>query len=523
VSDALVALLAANELDARGEADGLRDFELFPHQEQFVASTKPETWIFGGNRTGKSEANAYVGASFLRFGRQDPRPAFFGQGNYILDRAVRVWGISLTYDMGRNILQPKMFRNGAGIDLRSPFIPDSEIASWNITNQTLRLRNGSIAIFKSCDGGRDIFQGADIDLALFDEVPDHNVYDEVTMRVGANRRLLIRGAATILPPPGEPGGVSWMFERKVQPWLRGGGNDASPMLDIFTAGIYDNPLIPEEELRRMEERFTPGSQEYLIRMKGMLLPSIGGAPVYGPYNEDFHTVPALAPVVDGHPRPVVSPMHPLCLSVDFNPIGGSWIVGQYINGVYRVIDEITLERSDIGPMTYAFRERFPTHAAELWIFGDATGRSLGTQTGVSSYHLIAQYLGNYPVPIRYMLPESNPRVQDRVDATNLQLRAPDGRRRVEIAPHCEQLKADLKTTKWKVNGKIDKGAGRQSNAADCLGYWISYESPVRTWSPGTRQAVRTIKSPGMYGALSFPATKYIRPIRQGKRWVSQVR
>lgn len=504
---------AASILVDRRSKDGLAqmlygDPGPFPHQVKLWASTKAEIWLFGANRSGKTEGTAMLGASALRFGNPDPRPSYCAGGSVVVyDRAIRLWGISLTNDMSRNILQAKMFNNGAGLGGRHPLIPDSEIASWNITNQTLRLKNGSIALYKTCEGGRDTFMGADIDIALFDEVPDEDVYKEVTMRVGGGRRLLIRGAATILPPPGIPGGVSWMFGAKVAPWLELGStnderNKKSPNLDIITASIYDNPTILPEEISRMEAQYPPGSEEYLIRMKGDLRPTIGGALVYGAsFRRSYHVNIALAPTIEGRPTPQVNPYLPLCLSADFNPANGVWLVGQRINGVFKVLDEIALERSDIASMCAEFRNRYPAHAAELWLYGDATGRRHEAQTGESSFHLILQYLSGYPVPIVLKLPEANPLVKDRVDSLNLQLRPPTGMRLVEVAPHLEHLIGDLENTKWRPNGKIDKRGLFQSNAGDCLGYWVYFEAPtVRfNYSGGS---LKSIKSPAYSASAS---------------------
>lgn len=500
--DFRTAVEAAQLLRDRRERDGLAHLDGYPHQIRLWESEKAEAWLFGANRSGKTEGLAAGLASMLRFGDFDPRPAYVGNGSWIYDRAVKAWGVSLTYDMNRNILQPKMFRNGAGLDMRPPFIPDSEIASWNITNQTLRLKSGSLCVFKSNDQGRDSFQGADVRIIGFDEVPHEEVYQESTLRVGGGQRLLIRGAATILPPAGEPGGVSWMYNRKVRPWLENDKQD--PYLDIFSASIYDNPAISPDEISRLEAQYPPGSPEYLIRLKGVLLPSIGGSLVYPAFMRSYHMNAHIAPLnADGFPEPHVFPYQPLCLSVDFNPINGRWLVGQYINGMFRVLDEIALERSDIASMTMEFRTRFPSHSAELWIYGDATGRRRDGQTGEASFYLIQEYLQNYPCPVRFILPEVNPPVKDRVAAVNLALRPGDGGKRVEIAAHCTCLAENLETTKWKQNGSIDKSVN-QSNGADCLGYWISQVAPVPRYQ---RQAdrIRSVRSPRAATGQVFPA------------------
>lgn len=510
--DLRYAAEAAQLLADRRETDGLIQIVLFGHQHRFVTSEKSEAWLFGANRSGKSEALCVVAASFARFGTLDP-----SKPQEDPFRPKRIWLISLTYDMSRTILQPKLFQNGYRIDPRPQLIPDEEIESWNQTFQTLRLKNGSVVIFKSCDGGASSFQGAEVDLAGFDEVPDQGAYDETTIRVGAGRRLLIRGAATILPPPGVAGGVSWMFGKKARPWLELGTNEAernakSPTIDIFTAGIRHNPQILPEEIARLETRFLPGTPEHRIRLDGELLPSVAGALCYPGFRRSYHVNPTLS-------RNSIVPTLPLCLSVDFNPSNGVWTIGQRQGRVFRILDEITLEQSDIASMTYEFRSRVPAHQAELFLYGDATGRRLEGQTGTSSFHLLHQYLSGYPVPIRFMLPDVNPLERDRVDAVNLQLGPPTGERLFEIAPHCERTIADLEESKWTAKAKIDKTSDHR-DGADCVGYWLAFANPTHR-GIAVPATLRTIKSPtylpGRRGAFPAARSNY-RIMRSARQW-----
>lgn len=519
-TDLQQALEVAALLAKRAENDGLRlalhDWSeehpvgLFRHQRQFLSSTKDEAWLFGANRSGKTEALAILVASFLRFGVLDPREAY--APGFKFKGPKRVWIVSLTFDMSRNIFQPKLFNNGARIDPRPPLIPDEEIASWNITNQTLILKCGSIGIFKSADGGRDVFQGQDIDLLAEDEVPPEEVHNESTIRIGGGRKLFVRGAATILPPAGVPGGVSWMFQKKAQPWLALGPtpearNAASPKLDIFTAGMADNKTILTEEIDRLASIFAPGSPEYMIRVLGHLLPSIGGALCYPAFNRSFHVVEGLAPQdADGNRYPAINPYLPLCLNVDFNATNGVWTIGQRQGRIFRLLDEITLENSDIPSMVNEFRCRYPAHQAEVWIHGDASGRRREGQTGLSSFHLIAQYMHGYPAPLRFNLPDVNPPVKDRVDAVMLQLRSPTGERLFEVSPACVETIKDLEGTKWDAKGKIDKKHGRRSDGMDTVGYWVFFAAPTR--SPYlVSGGLKRVRTPAYFRSGAFPASR----------------
>jgi len=308
-----------------------------------------------------------------------------------------------------------------------------------------------------------------------------------------------------------------MFGKKARPWLELGTNETernekSPHIDIFTAGIRHNPQILPEEIARLEARFLPGTPEHRIRLDGELLPSVAGALCYPSFRRSYHVVSTLA-------RHSIIPSLPLVLSVDFNPSNGVWGICQKQGKVFRVLDEITLEQSDIASMAYEFRSRVPAHQAELWLTGDATGRRQEGQTGTSSFHLLHQYLSGYPVPVRFMIPDVNPLERDRVDAVNLMLSPPTGERLLEIAPHCERIITDLEESKWTAKAKIDKSQD-QRDGGDVVGYWISFVNPVHR-GIAVPASLRTIKSPsylpGRRGAFPAARSNY-RILKSAKHW-----
>ena len=78
----------------------------------------------------------------------------------------------------------------------------------------------------------------------FDEEPKTTAYEEVTLRVAAGRHLRIFGKATLLPPEGIVGGISWIIDAIIQPWQ---GRRTSGGMPVYGASIYDNPyLLPDE-------------------------------------------------------------------------------------------------------------------------------------------------------------------------------------------------------------------------------------------------------------------------------------
>jgi len=506
--DLIYAAMAAEEYRRRLAEDPLAAFEPIRSsfgggQAAFLESMKDEAWYTGANRIGKSDALAVWASSFLRHGNPNPKAAYCGEGIYIYDKAVSLWVVSPTFPMSRDIMQPKMFDNGyVPPGAHRPFIPPHEIKGWHATNNIIRLKNGSICGYKSCDQGQESFYGTGKDGVVFDEPPAESVYNECAIRVEAGRKLWVRGGATLLPEDGQTvEGISWLFDKKFSPWLEGKLRDR---LDVFTASIYDNPFIPREEIARLESMFPEGSIQRRIRLNGELLRLAGGARAYGPFDRGIHVNPAL------DRKRHLDWRLPLLWCLDFNvePMGST--VFQLQNergvGIYRGMAEITIE-TDAGPIQMAeeFRRLFPAHGAEVWIYGDATGKARG-QTGRSNYALLMEGLRGAKHSVKLYVPEANPNIQDRVNATCMILRDPMGRSRFELAPYMVETIADFEQVVLDKHGKIKKTTNkkdpyfRRTSWSDGFGYMASYREPATRGTASRRQSAtnpqRRMKQPG---------------------------
>src|SRR5438445_410106 len=244
----------AEEYKRRQKDDPLLTWEPTIAQRPFILAVTGtqsyENWFLAANRSGKSDAGAWLGARFARFGI--PGQPF---------KPTSGWVISLDFPSSRDIIQPKYFDNGVSVERgHAPFIPEREIEDWRVSDQILILKNDSIIGFKSCDSGRVKFQGAEKDWVQFDEEPPKDIYEETVIRVGAGARLRVFGTCTLLPPEGQVGGVSWVFNEKVQMWQQHKGN-----CQIFTASIYDNPHLNKAEIERLESIYPEGSITRRIR------------------------------------------------------------------------------------------------------------------------------------------------------------------------------------------------------------------------------------------------------------------
>lgn len=462
-SDLLKALL--EEREARRANDPLWSFRPHAKQEAFIQSvlrgSAYENWLFAANRAGKSDAGAWAVAHIARFGFPN-EPVF---------RPTIGWVVSLDFPSSRDIVQPKLFDNGvSGNQSHAPFIPEREIKHWRVSDQVLVLKNGSVIGFKSADSGRAKFQGAERDYVWFDEEPPLDVYEETVMRVPAGRRMRILGTCTLLPQGGAGSGVSWAFDRLIRPW-----QDGTADHKIFTASIYDNPFLSQDEIKRLESMYPPGSVFRRIRLDGELIAGISGSRVYSAFDRAIHVVE----------RMDVQPHSPLCWAWDFNVSPMVSVVGQYIQGRFQVIQELVLETGSITEMVEWFREVFPRHQAEIWIYGDATGQSRGAQTGVSDYALIVQAMRTYPARVRLKLPTANPPIRDRINAVNRALMDETGTVSVLLNRNgCPELIKDLEEVVYDSRGRIKKTTDprdpytKRTHVSDALGYWIVATAPI---------------------------------------------
>lgn len=486
---------AAKLLAERQQLDPLWTWEPFAPQREFLEAPEGEAWYLGANRTGKSDCLAALIASMARNGNMNPRPAYAGQGTYIYDRAIAAWAVSLTFPMSREILQPKIFDNQhvPPGQPHQPFIPPYEIKQWNQTTSTLSLKNGSIIVFKSADQGQSALQGAGRDLVAFDEAPPQIVYNECAIRIEAGRKLFIRGAATLLPPEGVVGGVSWLYNAKIKPWQSG---QRPKELRLVGASIYDNPHMAREEIDRLEAIYPPGSVDRAIRLQGLWLPQVVGATAYGAFRSEIHVNPVLS-------REKHLNYHlPLLLAFDSNAAPCCATVWQQHGRLYRCFDELIIERGGIAELGREFRRRFPHHGAELAIYGDATSKRTTAQTAQSDYDVLMNELQGLPYPISLNLPTVNPPVRDRVNAANFLLRGINGEVRVEIAPHCKELIEDFETVLLDKHGGIKKVHDRKdpywrrTHTSDGAGYMIVFREPVGS--------VEAMRGPNASARMSAP-------------------
>ena len=147
-------------------------------QLAFHRSPKRNRWVFGGNRSGKTECGAAETVWMLR-----------GNHPYRKNKAdVKGWAVSVTREVQREVAQAKVFSylkpewiervtmSEGGKDFPAGGVVDTVFVK-NVFGGVSSLS------FKSCQQGRECFQGASLDFVWFDEEPPKDIYEECRMRV----------------------------------------------------------------------------------------------------------------------------------------------------------------------------------------------------------------------------------------------------------------------------------------------------------------------------------------------------
>lgn len=287
------------------------------HKKQlaFHKCAKRNRWVFGGNRSGKTECGA-VECVYLARGihpYRKNRPNTFG------------WVVSLSQQVQRDVAQKKILYY-----LDPAWIEDIVMSSGKkgspetgVVDQIL-VRNvfGGISVigFKSCDQGREKFQGSSLDYVWFDEEPPRDVYEECRMRV-LDKRGDIFGTMTPLK------GLTFIFDEIYM------NKSGDPEVWYEFMEWADNPFLNKKELERMSGAL--GEKELESRRYGKFCVNEGL--VYPEFDERVHVIP---------PFPVPFEWQDT-ISIDpglNNPLSAHWYCVDFDGNVYVVAEHYEAKR-----------------------------------------------------------------------------------------------------------------------------------------------------------------------------------
>ncbi len=297
------------------------------HKKQiaFHKCKKRNRWVFGGNRSGKTECGA-VECVYLARGvhpYRKNRDGVFG------------WVVSLSQQVQRDVAQKKILHYLAPEWIEEVTMLSGRRGSPSGVIDQIRVRNvfGGISVigFKSCDQGREKFQGASLDFVWFDEEPPEDVYAECRMRV-FDRSGDIFGTMTPLK------GLTFLYD---EIYMNARGD---PEVWYEFMEWADNPFLDRKSVEALTASM--GEKELESRRYGRFCASEGL--VYPEFDERVHVIP---------PRPM-PPEWQDGISIDpglNNPLAALWFCVDYDGNVYVVAEHYEAKR-DIDHHAEKIRE-----------------------------------------------------------------------------------------------------------------------------------------------------------------------
>ncbi len=282
------------------------------HKKQvaFHKCLKRNRWVFGGNRSGKTECGAVECVYMAR-----------GIHPYRENRKdVNGWVVSLSAQVQRDVAQKKILRY-----LRKDWIEEIVMLSGRRDSPEdgiidfIKVKNvlggSSVIGFKSCDQGREKFQGTSLDFVWFDEEPPEDIYRECRMRV-IDRRGDIFGTMTPLK------GLTFVYNEIFL------NRHADPEVWYEFVEWSDNPYLDEREIKLLERSMDERTLQ--TRRYGKFATAAEGL-VYPEFDENIHVIEPFALPKEWQDN----------ISIDpglNNPLSAHWYAVDFDDNVYVVFE-----------------------------------------------------------------------------------------------------------------------------------------------------------------------------------------
>ena len=410
------------------------------HKKQmaFHRCKKRNRWVFGGNRSGKTECGA-VEAIWMARGihpYRRNRKDVFG------------WVVSLSQQVQRDVAQSKILHY-----LPKNWIADIVMLSGRkdspasgIIDQ-IKLKNvfGGISTigFKSCDQGREKFQGASLDFVWFDEEPPRDIYEECLMRV-MDRKGDIFGTMTPLK------GRTFVYN---EIYLNARRN---PEVWYEFMNWEDNPFLSASEVKLLEGALDQSSLD--SRKYGRF--SEGYGLVYPEFDESVHVVKPFSVPSEWQENVSIDPgLH--------NPLSAHWYCVDWDGNIYVVAEHYEKGR-DIDFHAAAIDEI----SRRLGWKCDGSGRisalidSAAGQRTLASSKSVSELFYERGIAVN---PNVDKDVFSGISRVKSYLARGNGQPDIYIFDCCENMIAEFKSYSW---GAGDRPIKTGDHAMDELRYFV---------------------------------------------------
>ncbi len=410
------------------------------HKKQlaFHKSQKKNRWVFGGNRTGKTECGAV-------------EAIFFARGNHPyreITGATNGWVVSLSTQVQRDVAQQKILYY-----LNPDWIVDVVMLSGRKDNYVngvidyILIKNvfGTVSKigFKSCDQGREKFQGTSLDYVWFDEEPPEEIYKECRMRVLDNYGDIF---GTMTPLKGMTFVYDEIYLNKF--------NDPNVWCEFISWD--DNPYISKQAKEQMKVSLS--ADELKTREHGEFL-DFGGR-VYPEFDENVHVIEPFDIPYDWQDK----------LSIDpglKNPLSCHWYAVDYDGNVYVVAEHYAKEKDIVYHSDEIKRisDSLHWHRNTNGMI-EALIDSAANQTTLASTKSVSNLFYDYGILVNTNV---NKDVFTGIQRVKSFLKNAKGESKLFIFNTCTNLIREIKGYRW---GKGDSPVKVDDHSMDELRYYI---------------------------------------------------
>ena len=467
------AQMLITELERRKREDKLRYYRPHKKQMEFHRCPKRNRWALGGNRTGKTEVGAAEAVWWARGTHPFRR----------IDKPVDGWVVSLTNEVQRDVAQRKVlsYLNPSwikGVKMREGRAddPDHGIIDFILVES---IHGGNSVIgFKSCDQGRERFQGTSKDFIWFDEEPPLEIYQECVMRT-LDCRGSIWGTMTPLK------GLTWVYNSIYLNEM----ND--PEVWYVAMTWDDNPYLSKDEIVRLTMTLT--EEELEARKEGRFVALTGL--VYKEFRESMHVIEPFDVPLEWQDAISIDPgleaplsCHWYARDYDGNVYvvaehyHAGWSITGHMREIERISREIEWKRDVYGHLSCIMDAAADIRSLQ----NEKSVAQLFRQEGMNVNTNVnkSRFAGIQTVK-KYLEPRPHPDEE----------RWPKGKPKLFIFKTCPMMIKEIKGYRWKENvtdGR-DEPQGKDDHAMDELRYYLMTQPEPYTFKPVVDKTLRDHK------------------------------
>jgi len=430
------------ELERRNAVDFLSRYNTGDkvHEKQlaFHKCKKKNRWVFGGNRSGKTECGAvesvYMARGIHPF--RENRDNVFG------------WVVSLSQQVQRDVAQAKIlhYLKRSWIDDITMLSGKKESPEYGVIDQ-IRVKNvfGGISTigFKSCDQGREKFQGSSLDFVWFDEEPPRDIYEECRMRV-LDKRGDIFGTMTPLK------GLTFIYD---EIYLN---KNQNPQVWYEFMEWGDNPYLDKEEVTALTESLSEDALE--SRRYGRFKNAEGL--VYPEFDENVHVIDPVSLPKEWQDN----------ISIDpglNNPLSAHWYSVDYDGNVY-----VVAEHFEGGKDVFYHSQKIKEISQKIGWKTDRYGRlsalidSAANQKTLSSLKSVTELFYENGINVNTNVDKD---LFSGIQRVKQYLKISNGKPKLYVFRSCVNLIRELKSYRW---GQGDSPRKTDDHALDELRYYL---------------------------------------------------